>query len=248
MARNRKICGAPSPVLGAVDFGKNCEELRGYHLPLTGRLIPYRRCQSCGFLFTDYFDGWSDAEFEEHIYNASYQQVDPDYASVRPSGNARMIADLFGSDKEAISVLDVGGGNGQLVANLRGLGFPSGATYEPFNPEHNVLPERKFNLITCFETLEHTPDPVGLVRMMSERLEDEGMVLFSTLVLPANFSALGLSWWYVGPRNGHISIHSAQSLRHLWSAHGFSLLSHNANLHCAFRKVPDFAKRVIPAA
>lgn len=247
-ARPCKVCDAPAALFGVVDFSKNCDEANGTKIPLSGHAIYYRRCSSCGFLFTDYFDDWSTAEFEEHIYNSGYAQVDPEYASVRPSANARLIAGLFGAQKDAISVLDFGGGNGQLAADLRASGFAMCATYDPLNPQYDTMPDRKYNLVTCFETLEHTPDPVGFVRAIAGCLEDEGLVLFSTVVQPANFDTLGLSWWYVGPRNGHISIHSPQSLRQLWSAQGYTVMSHNQNIHVAFRKVPGFAEKILRIA
>lgn len=240
-----KVCRTPAPYFGVVDFNKSCEEARGLKLPLSGQAVYYRRCPSCGFVFTDAFDTWSRSEFQERIYNAAYAQVDPDYSKVRPGKNAQLIARLFGTHREAISVLDYGGGNGYLAECLRRVGFSTCDTYDLFTPGLDMPPVRKYNLVTCFETLEHVPDPAACVRAIAASLDDEGLAMFSTLVQPNDFEKHGLSWWYVGPRNGHISIYSVRSLRMLWGAEGCVFASSNQDLHFAFRKLPGFASEAI---
>jgi hypothetical protein len=42
-----------------------------------------------------------------------------------------------------------------------------------------------------------------------------------------------LNWWYAGPRNGHISLYSAEALRRLFATHGMTVQSYSAGLHCA---------------
>ena len=54
-----------------------------------------------------------------------------------------------------------------------------------------------------------------------------------------------MGWWYIGPRNGHISIFSKRSLALVWSKLGYRLGSFNDDLHVAFRRVPDFAKHIL---
>jgi SAM-dependent methyltransferase len=239
-----KICGQSAPLFGVVDFNKSCEEHRGKKLPLSGNPIYYNRCAACAFLFTDFFDQWRDDEFLEHIYNADYVLVDPDYISIRPLGNAQFIFNLFGPQKTTLSLLDFGGGNGQLAASLTNAGFSIAHTYDPFT-QHAAPPPQKYNIISCFETLEHTPDPVKTAKEIASHLDDAGIILFSTLTQPTDFDTLGLAWWYVGPRNGHVSIHSRQSLAHLWKSIGFTVISHSANVHFAFRNWPKFVENVI---
>jgi 2-polyprenyl-6-hydroxyphenyl methylase/3-demethylubiquinone-9 3-methyltransferase len=139
-------------------------------------------------------------------------------------------------------VLDFGGGNDVLCAELRTAGFPVAATFDPFVAEFATPPDGKFNLITCFETLEHMPDPLGGIGAIVAHLADPGLILFSTLLQPADFEKLGMNWWYVGPRNGHVSMFSRDALARAWRSHGCNTGSFNDNLHVAFRTMPDFAK------
>jgi Methyltransferase domain len=74
-----------------------------------------------------------------------------------------------------------------------------------------------------------------------------GLILFSTLLQPADIDHQGLNWWYAGPRNGHVSLYSRDSLERLVQPFGFKLGSFNDGMHVLFREVPDFAKHFIRA-
>lgn len=239
-----KICGEPSPLYGTVDFNRNCEIEGGVKLPPSGTLVRYRRCRACGFLFTDAFDRWSQADFRTHIYNDGYAAVDPEYAEARPRNNATAVLALFGAHKSERRVLDYGGGNDAFCSHLRAAGFPVAVTYDPFVPDFASPPPGKFDFITCFETLEHMPDPVAGIGDIVAHLDEPGLVLFSTMLQPADFDQLGMGWWYVGPRNGHISLFSRTALAKAWGRHGFRTASFDDNMHVAFRTLPDFGRHL----
>lgn len=233
-----KICDSPSPLYGVVDMTRSCEILKGLQIPMSGVAIYYRRCTACGFLFTDAFDDWGHREFKTHIYNDDYHIFDPDYQTKRPAGNARLVADLWSGQKADIRVLDYGGGNDVLCSTLRAEGFKETVTYDPMVAEHAGRPEGKFDLVTCFETLEHLPDPLAGIGNIVEHVAEPGAVFYSTLTQPDDFHNLGLGWWYVGPRNGHVSIFTRQALAVAWGKFGYRTLSLNAGTHLAFRTLP----------
>jgi 2-polyprenyl-6-hydroxyphenyl methylase/3-demethylubiquinone-9 3-methyltransferase len=235
-----KICGDPAPLYGVVDFNRNCEIPNGVKLALSGTPIYYRRCGSCGFLFTDAFDDWNDEQFKTHIYNGAYYSVDPGYIAERPNSNADVVARLWGLRKSETRVLDYGGGNDVFCTALRANGFPVAVTYDPMVPEYSRRPDGRFDLVTCFETLEHLPDPQAGIAQIVEFVADPGLILFTTLLLPADFDTQRLNWWYIGPRNGHVSIFSRQALTGVWSRYGYKLASFNDNIHLAYRTLPPF--------
>jgi hypothetical protein len=239
-----KICGNASPLFGVVDFHKSCIEAQGKRLHLSGRPIYYRRCSACGVLFTGEFDDWSVEAFRKHVYNNDYAVVDPDYGAVRPASNAKVIEQAFHASREKLSILDYGGGNGALARQLEEQGFRA-MTYDPFS-EFSARPAGRFNLITCFEVMEHSPFPEKTVSDMSQLLADPGLILFTTLTQPANFDELGLQWWYVGPRNGHVSVYSRQSLAILFEKAGLQLVSFSELVHVAYRQLPAFAAHLLP--
>ena len=235
-----KICGSAAPLYGVVDFHKCCEEPRGVRLPLSGVPIYYRRCSACGFLFTDAFDHWSVDQFEARIYNDDYQIVDPDYQTGRPSSNAGAVVQLWGAIKTTTRVLDYGGGNDTFCSVLRRHGFPLAVTYDPMVPEYAQRTPGKFDLVTCFETLEHLPDPVAGFSALAECAAEPGLIFYSTLLQPANLHEYGVAWWYVGPRNGHISLFTPRALAIGWGRHGYKTISFNSSIHLAFRTLPPF--------
>jgi hypothetical protein len=51
----------------------------------------------------------------------------------------------------------------------------------------------------------------------------------------------GVGWWYVAPRNGHISIFSRKALAIAFGRYGYKTVSLSDNLHFAFRTLPFFA-------
>lgn len=239
-----KICRQPAPLCGVVDFNRPCEIPGGVKLPLAGVPVYYRRCNGCGFLFTDAFDDWGHAEFRQHIYNEGYRAVDPEYVDIRPRNNAAAVIKLFDEHKTSLRVLDYGGGNDVLCSQLRAAGFAAAVTYDPFVPAHAEPPEGTFDLVTCFETLEHMPDPLTGIGAIVAKLAEPALVLFSTLLQPQDFEKLGMSWWYVGPRNGHVSLFSRDTLIKAWRQYGCQTGSFNENLHVAFRNLPEFAKHL----
>jgi hypothetical protein len=235
-----KICGGAAPLYGVVDFNKSCLEAGGQRLQLAGVPIYYRRCVECKFVFTDAFDGWSTDQFKAHIYNHDYKIVDPDYETLRPRENAEVVGRLWGALKDQTRVLDYGGGNDVFCASMREKGFAAAVTYDPMVPEFARRPEGKFELVTSFETLEHLPDPNAGIGIMTECTAETGLIFFTTFAQPAEFDNVGLHWWYVGPRNGHISIFSRDALTRAFRRYGYNLASFSDNVHLAFRTLPPF--------
>jgi 2-polyprenyl-6-hydroxyphenyl methylase/3-demethylubiquinone-9 3-methyltransferase len=233
-----KICGNGAPLYGVVDMHRPCQIEGAFAPALSGVPIYYRRCGNCGFLFTDAFDDWSHDDFKAHIYNDLYFAFDQHYASSRPRGNAATVAKLWARHKTAMRVLDFGGGGDGFCAALRANGFREAVTYDPIVPEHANRPDGKFDLVTCFETLEHLPDPLESIGRLIECVAEPGAILYSTLTQPADFHKYGVSWWYVGPRNGHISIFTRESLSVAWGRYGYTNASFDDNLHMAFRTLP----------
>lgn len=234
-----KICGGASPLYGVVDFNKSCHIGRG-PLPLCGVPVYYRRCANCEFIFTDAMDDWSIEDFRKHIYNDEYLVLDHEYVTVRPQGNASMIEKFWGELRSTYRVLDFGGGNDALCAMLRAKGFTTAVSYDPIVPQYSRRPEGKFDLVTCFETLEHMPDPMAGLASIIEFAADPGLIFYSTSLQPSDLDLYGVAWWYVAPRNGHVSMFSRRSLAVAWARHGYKTVSFNNCTHFAFRTLPSY--------
>jgi 2-polyprenyl-6-hydroxyphenyl methylase/3-demethylubiquinone-9 3-methyltransferase len=237
------VCAAPSPLMGVVDFHKSCLEREGRYLPPLGLPVYYRRCPECGLVFADTMLAWGDEDFSRHIYNADYPLVDPDYAEIRPRANAQWLREWLGKAGRGLRLVDFGGGSGRLAAELRRAGLRA-ATVDP-HVDHPVPDFGPADLVTAFEVFEHAARPGEALDRMLELMAEGGALILSTLLQPADFDAVGLSWWYVAPRNGHVTIHSRTSLERLLASRGLRLFSLSEGMHLAFRDPPAFLRHRI---
>jgi SAM-dependent methyltransferase len=245
-ARNAicKCCGVMAFPYGVVDFHKNCEIYRRRVFDVSGVPIYYYRCPQCRFIFTTAFDHFTHEDFRQFVYNQEYLLIDPDYQEARPTANAATLCSLF-ADAKPRRILDYGGGHGVLAQVLRASGFSQAETYDPFVPRYAARPDDRFDCVVCFEVVEHATDPATVFADMSDLLTDSGLIVFSTLVQPADIDSQGLNWWYAAPRNGHVSLYTKASLAQLVQPLGFNLGSFNESYHVLFREVPDFARHFI---
>ena len=110
-------------------------------------------------------------------------------------------------------MLDYGSGSGAFAERMAAHGFANITNYDPFSSP--ARPDGKFSLITCFEVIEHTVSPAVCINDMAAFLAPGGCIVFSQPLQPADIEVLRGSWWYIGPRNGHASIFTADALARL---------------------------------
>lgn len=201
-----KVCGGAAAFFDVVDFNK-CVSF--YSFGPAGVVVPYYRCSDCGFLFTPFCDGWSQEDFARIIYNDDYALVDPSYVCARAEGLADTMAQRLAGFEEA-RILDYGAGSGAFARRMTELGFAHISSYDPFSiPER---PDGRFDIVTCFEVIEHSPTPRATLEDMLSFLEAEGCILLGETMQPPDIDVLRGNWWYVAPRNGHVSTFADRTL------------------------------------
>jgi SAM-dependent methyltransferase len=212
-----KLCGGFARPFDSVDFYKYCSPTDCFAFGFAGIHVEYRRCQDCGFIFTSFFDDWTPQEFAAYIYNADYPRVDSEYADIRPGNIAALLAERLGPWRD-IDILDYGSGSGAFAARMAAHGFANITNFDPFSSP--VRPTGKFSLITCFEVIEHTVSPAVCRDDMAAFLAPGGCIIFSQPLQPPDIEVRRGSWWYIGPRNGHASIFTADALARLAAGRG----------------------------
>jgi 2-polyprenyl-6-hydroxyphenyl methylase/3-demethylubiquinone-9 3-methyltransferase len=220
-ATSCKLCGHAAPPFDVVDFWKFCSQNNFYGFGLSGIPVAYHRCPWCRFLFTRFFDDWSQQDFQRFIYNDDYVRVDGAYAGVRPAKDAESVARLLEGLPTDIRILDYGSGSGLFEAALRKRGYTDVTSYDPFVSA--APPEGTFDLITLFEVIEHVPDPEAALRSVITWAGPGAAILFSSGFQPREITTLRGNWWYVGPRNGHCSVFAAETMAILAERLGWSL-------------------------
>ena len=93
-------------------------------------------------------------------------------------------------------------------------------------------------------------DVHGLAARLAALLAPDGLLLASTLLSDGQLPpGRPLDWWYASPRNGHISLFSARSLRVLAGRHGLEVASFNPGLHALWRGgFPPWARHLLQQA
>ncbi len=239
------VCANRARLYDVVDFNKSCEESNGLFLPLSGTPVYYALCSHCGFLFAPEFQDWSREDFLTKIYNDDYIVVDPDFEKKRPEESAAMLHKLFGDHKKKFRHLDFGGGDGEMSRRLRERGWDS-QSWDPFFDPASSLNGEKFDLITSIEVFEHAPDVHGLMEKLTSACHDSTFIYFSTFTHDQSIRKNGrIDWWYISPRNGHVSIFSKYSLGFLGDKYGFKFGSFTDYLHCYCKTVPAWAEHLM---
>lgn len=239
-----KICHHEAVFIGHVDFNKSCEDRNQKVFKNSGKKIDYYYCINCGFCFSPELTGWDNAKMKEYIYNDEYILVDPDYKEKRAIENAKFLTKII--TQKDIRHLDFGCGNGKLSTLLKETGWNS-VGFEKFD-ETSYKPKKDetFDLITVYEVFEHCTDPHELMRSLTEPLATEGVIIFTTYISNKHLlNDKSLSWWYISPRNGHISIFSQQSLALLAKEYKLSFGSLSEFTHVFWRGIPNWAKNLI---
>lgn len=221
-----KVCGSPASKFDVVDFNKACSA-EYYPFGFSGIAVLYYRCQRCGFIFTTFCDDWTRSDFASFIYNSDYPLVDGDYISVRPERTAVEMIDFL-RDHRAARILDYGSGTGVFADRLKRAGFNDVHNYDLFSSPSR--PTGKFDIITCIETIEHSPFPGETMADLASFLKPDGCIIIGTGVQPPNINELRANWWYIAPRNGHVSIYTIAALQSLGASVGLEFYSGNGKL------------------
>jgi len=241
-----QICSGEAAWFGGCDFGVSGNDyFQGRRMfEDTGITIGYFRCGACGFLFTPAFRDFTAKDWHDHVYNDRYIDADPPFLEERPLRDAEMCSLLLAPYKDEMEILDYGGGQGRLTEELKKRGFPHASSFDPvYQPKGK--PPRPADIITCFEVVEHVADQQKMMQDIGNLMKPGTVFLFSTQLQPDNIEDLGVGWWYIMPRNAHISIHSKQSLKILMTDHGFSGRSLCSDLHLAWRGRSPLSKQIL---
>lgn len=193
------------------------------------------RCAGCDVVYTAEVP--SGSALVDAYHEADYDSVDE--ANYAARSYAREIAPAAARLKNRGAAMEIGAGNGAFLTELKKMGFESVIGFEPSSAaiaaassaargmlregimEADKLPPQTFDLIGCFQTLEHVRDPLQIARDIHGLLRPGGVVVF----IAHNYRGLLNS--LLGRRSPimdieHLQLFSPRSVRRLLENAGFT--------------------------
>ena len=98
-----------------------------------------------------------------------------------------------------------------------------------------------FDIVFSSEVFEHVVNPEDTIKQICELTDSSGFVLFSTSLQPKDIEQIKCNWWYISPRNGHISIYTERSLEIAFDNVGMKYLKLSDEWHIASHKKSAFS-------
>ncbi|MBU0686785.1 MAG: class I SAM-dependent methyltransferase [Candidatus Margulisbacteria bacterium] len=189
--------------------------------------INYYCCPSCDFIFIDELKIISP-EKEKESYSLHNNTPDNE-------GYVNMFRDFIEKSvapyqKRIKTALDFGCGPGPvLAALLKEKGFQVDIYDKYFAPE-KVYQNKKYDLITATEVMEHLKDPLKTLKLLKEHLNTNGILAIMTLFHPQDEEKFK-DWWYRRDLT-HISFYTPKTFEFIAKQLGMKVLMSDEKREC----------------
>jgi hypothetical protein len=166
--------------------------------------VKYFQCVSCGLISTE------DPFWIEEAYGESIASADTGILRRNLSISLRLVLIIFVKFRGLKKFIDLAGGYGLLVRLMRDFGYDFfwSDKYSPnlfargFEAGDHM---EDVGMLTAFEVIEHTPNPLEFIRQSMERYDCKTIIL-STVLYEKLDKPPDRNWWYYSLTTGqHIS-------------------------------------------
>lgn len=191
---------------------------------------PYYRCKNCSFIFVDKA---AVLEKDEELarYNMHNNSIeDPRYREYFD----KFIDYSFDGIVGVENILDYGSGPEPVLASvLREEGYHVDIYDKYFSPE-KVFKNRKYDLITMTEVIEHIYYPLEVFEEITSALKEGGYFVIMTNFHKNSWEEFK-NWWYIQDPT-HIAFYNMETFRYIGEKFGFKILKNNGKNIVVFKK------------
>lgn len=188
--------------------------------------VNYELCDNCGVICANN-PYWLEEAYSSPIANSDTGLV---VRNLKMATKTACLAYKLLDKNEDQRFLDAAGGYGMFTRLMRDIGFNfywSDKYAENLMArgfEANKVSE-KFTLITAFEVMEHTPDPINFVGDLVAKYNPKS-IIFSTQLYSG--SPPSKDWWYYAFATGqHVTFYKFETLDFIAKKFGFNFYSAN---------------------
>jgi SAM-dependent methyltransferase len=206
------------------------------------RQFTYSRCSQCGAIFLTNLN--INRSFYKKYYDKDYRTVDSGFlfkagmvlVTLANRKKTQQIL-LNVPKKDNISILDIGSGHGDFLAQLPSkkfdrFGIEISADLINESKARGIqmyegdflrydFGKTKFDCISLWHVIEHIPAPQKLLKKVHSLLKTNGVFIFSTPSTDALGFTLGKENWFHLEAPRHIILYNSQSLSYLAKANNF---------------------------
>ena len=190
-----------------------------------GQTAALSECRTCGFVFADPVPHPDVLDLYRRMDDQPYQD-----SSFARRAQMRMLLDLVTKVRPgARTLLDIGAGTGLLVVEARARGLdaqgvePSRWCVEIAATANHVdlmcgtvqdwqAALGRYDVVTLIDVVEHTVDPLGMIREAAALLAPDGALLIVTPDIGSTVARLMGRWWW-HHRVAHVCYFKSSSMR-----------------------------------
>lgn len=200
-----------------------------------GQTAALSECRACGFVFANPVPHPDVLDLYRGMEDQPYQDT-----SFARRAQMRTLLDLMSTHRpRGRTLLDIGAGTGFMVAEARARGLdaqgiePSRWCVERAAAVNRVdllcgtVTEQidrlgRYDLVTLIDVVEHTPDPLGMIREAAALLSPGGALLIVTPDIGSVAARLTGRWWW-HHRVAHVGYFNRRSMRRAMREAGLTL-------------------------
>lgn len=196
------------------------------------------RCKNCGLIFSNPI---LESNKINKLYGKSFFSYGNESHFLKKTYRYYLEHVLNGLDKNKLRLLDIGCGNGFFLEEMKKAGMKSTLGIEPSKPavekatknirkfikngilKPNIFKNNYFDVICCFQTLDHITNPNFFLKICLKLLKKGGVILFIV------HNTDGLSVKLFGEKSAifdieHIYLFNPKSLQAIFTKNGFKVV------------------------